>query len=273
MAGSMKKAQLIQKAVASNKKAWNASAPYHEALESWRTLRASVSRSDFSCFDTILTEVLANIGVAEKDVIQLGCNNGRECLSLLGLGAHRVVGVDQSAAFLGQAQELASISPHRPEFIEADVHSLPRELSGRFDVALITIGVLNWIPDLGVFFSCVANTLRRPGTLVIYETHPFLEMFDPEAANPFLPAASYFRTAPFVEDRIIVYEGKSRGKGAPYYWFVHRLSDILTAVIASGLRIAHFKEYAHSNREEAYGIYEHQGAQLPMCYTLVATRG
>jgi SAM-dependent methyltransferase len=266
------KTPLIEAPVASNKAAWNASAPHHKTTETWRTLRAAVSRSDFSCFDFTLTQLLASIGVVGKDVIQLGCNNGRECLSLLGLGAQRVVGVDQSSAFLDQARELASVSPHEPEFVEADIHSLPPELNGRFDVALITIGVLNWMPDLGVFFPCVSKTLRRGGTLVVYETHPFLEMFAPESADPFRPTESYFRTTPFVEERVIVYEGESAGKSAPYYWFVHRLSDIFTAVLTSGMRISAFKEFEHSNREEAYAIYEHQQAQLPMCYTLAAIK-
>jgi SAM-dependent methyltransferase len=188
------------------------------------------------------------------------------------LGAKKVVGVDQSAEFLAQARELAEGSPYQPEFIEADIYSLPGLLHEEFDLALITIGVLNWMPDLGAFFSCVAATLRNGGTLVIYETHPFLEMFLPESAAPFSPAESYFRTEPFVDSRAIVYAGDAPTNGATNYWFVHRLGDIFKAILEAGLQIAQFQEYEHCNREETYTIYEGQKAQLPLCYTLAATK-
>jgi hypothetical protein len=53
---------------------------------------------------------------------------------------------------------------------------------------------------------------------------------------------------------------------------VHNLGAIFSAAIAAGLNIAHFKEYAHSNREEAYDQYLNREAQMPMCFTLIATK-
>ncbi len=40
------------------------------------------------------------------------------------------------------------------------------------------------MPDLARFFRVVAGLLRPGGQLVIYETHPVLEMFDPEVETP-----------------------------------------------------------------------------------------
>jgi SAM-dependent methyltransferase len=263
---------LIDSAVASNREAWNASAAHHKTTDTWKRLLTSAHRGDFSCLDATITQLLLGIGVADKSVIQLGCNNGRECLSVAGLGARKVVGVDQSAEFLAQARELSEASPHQPEFIEANIYALPAALCTEFDVALITIGVLNWMPDLKAFFSAVATTLRTGGTLAIYETHPILEMFLPESSDPYRPAESYFRAEPFVDDRTIVYEGNAPTNGSTNYWFVHRLSDIFTAVLEAGLQIVHFREYEHCNREETYSVYEGQSAQLPMCYTLAAQK-
>lgn len=174
-----------EQAIASNREAWNDSARHHMDSSEWQALLKGVEQADFSCLDDTLTALLAQTGVDGKEVLQLGCNNGRESLSLFALGARSVVGVDQSGAFLEQARELASRSPHAPQFIEADIHHLPAQLQERFDLALITIGVLNWMPDIGEFFRHVARTLKPGGALVVYETHPFLEMFDPEAADPF----------------------------------------------------------------------------------------
>lgn len=119
-----------QQAIASNKAAWNESAELHKATDHWQSLLAAVGEPGFSCLDPTLTALLLQVGVKGRDAVQLGCNNGRESLSLYGLGANSVVGVDQSDAFLAQAAQLASRSPHSPEFIEADIHHLPERLQG-----------------------------------------------------------------------------------------------------------------------------------------------
>lgn len=258
--------------IASNKAAWDLSAPLHRQTARWQELLADVSRPDFSTFDPTITQCLLAAGVEGKRVIQLGCNNGRETLSLFALGAADAVGVDQSAAFLEQAAELATRSPHQPVFVEADIHHLPAHLQAAFDLALITIGVLNWMPDLKAFFASVAATLRPGGRLVIYETHPFLEMFDPAATDPLTPSVSYFRRAPIVEDRAIVYTGEAPEAPAVGYWHVHTLGAVLRGLIAAGLQLDDLREFAHSNREEIYDRYEGREAQLPLCYTLTAHR-
>jgi SAM-dependent methyltransferase len=261
-----------QQAIASNKAAWDQSASLHKTTDTWATLLKSVSNPEFSCLDPTITGVLQSLGVAGKDVVQLCCNNGRESLSLYGLGARSVVGVDQSGAFLQQARELANVSPHHPEFIDSDIHHLPAYLHERFDIALVTIGVLGWMPDIAQFMRHVASTLKPGGSLVMYETHPFLEVFDPRADNPMLPATSYFRREPFVLQESIVYEGLGEQAGPTSYWFVHTMGEVVSAAIGANLQISHLQEYPHSNREELYDQYEHQSAQLPLCFTLTAIK-
>jgi SAM-dependent methyltransferase len=259
-------------AVESNRQAWNDSARHHQDSPDWQALLTEVTQADFSCLDDTLRGLLEQVGVDGKDVAQLCCNNGRESLSLFALGARSVIGIDQSSAFLEQARELNKRSPHNAEFIEADIHHLPESLRGRFDVALITIGVFGWMPDIGEFFRHVASTLKPGGQLVIYETHPFLEMVDPEAEDPFRLATSYFREEPFVLEKPIVYVGKVEQQAAKSYWFVHTLGEIFTAAIEAGLNITHFKEYPHSNREEVYDQYQNREAQMPMCFTWVGVK-
>lgn len=258
--------------IASNRDAWNASADQHRNSPAWRTLMDTVGHPDFSCLDPTLTGVLNQIGLGGKAVVQLGCNNGRESLSLFALGAHSVVGVDQSSAFLEQAHELTARSPYAPDFVEADIHQLPATLNERFDVALITIGVLNWMPDLNAFFCHAARTLKPGGTLVIYETHPFLEMLDPQSSDPWRISGSYFQTEPVVEQKAIVYEGQGETNGVASYWHIYRLGDVMAGVLGAGLQLRGFTEYPHSNREELYDVYEDAAVQVPMCYTLVAVK-
>jgi SAM-dependent methyltransferase len=257
-------------AIAANRAAWDHAAQHHRGNADWQRLADGFADPGFSCFDATATEVLQAIGVEGKSCVQIGCNNGRECLSLKALGAGRVLGIDQSAAFLDQARDLAAISGHAVEFLCADIHDLPEGV-GQFDLALITIGVLNWMPDLSRFFNAVAGLIAPGGALVIYETHPFLEMFDPDAADPFTPAISYFPDGPDVAEKSITYDGSVPEDEAPVsYWFAHQMGQVISAVAGAGLRIERLEEHPHCNREVAYEQYENRPVQLPLCYVLTA---
>ena len=264
----------IKMAIEANRLAWNASAHRHRESEEWRRQLSGFAEASFSTFDPVITQALLQNGVRNAQAVQLGCNNGREVLSMLALGAAHATGIDQSDAFIAQGEELRAVSPHggQARFIRANVYDLPEDLAGRFDLALITIGVLNWMPDLARFLAVAASLLAPGGRLVIYETHPVLDMFEPHSDTPNLPLFSYFRTEPFVTEAEIVYDGSAAAKAPPSYWHFHTMGEIVTGCVQAGLRIAELVEYPHSNRETDYDIYQGQVAQLPMCYTLAATK-
>jgi len=258
------------KITAANRTSWNASAAHHQESATWRNLTNGFATSGFSTFDPTITALLNSLDLQGKSVVQVGCNNGREVLSLATFGAVNCLGIDQSDAFLDQARELAGISGSNAQFLCANIYALPENLP-QFDVALITIGVLNWMPDLPAFFTAVAGLIRSGGTLLIYETHPFLEMYDPQGDTPFIPAESYFRTDPYIDDEVITYDGGAPESGATSYWFTHKMADILNACIGAGLAISKLQEYPHSNREVDYDKYENHEPQIPMCFSLKAT--
>ena len=260
----------LQDYTASNRDAWNASAVHHRAAASWAELTTAAARPGFSVLDATLTDTLARLDPQGKTVGQICCNNARELLSTASLGAVPLWGVDGAAAFLEQGAELAGLAGLSPRLICADVYDLPHDIPP-VDLLLITIGVLNWMPDLPRFLGVVAGLIAPGGQLVIYEAHPVLEMFDPGAADPFTPQISYFETAPFVETRAITYDGTEQETGVASYWFQHSLGAVVTGVAQAGLRVERLTEHPHSNRELAYDIYENRPAQVPMCYTLVAT--
>ncbi|MGJ8572334.1 MAG: class I SAM-dependent methyltransferase [Hoeflea sp.] len=261
-------------ATQANKLAWNASAHRHRQSDEWQRQLAGFADESFSTFDPIVARALIGDGVRDARAVQIGCNNGRETLSMLALGAVTVTGIDQSDAFLVQAEELRSVSPHveKARFVCADVYALPGDLSGQFDLAQITIGVLNWMPDLPRFLAVVASLLAPQGRLVIYETHTVLDMFEPHGESPHALQYSYFRTETVITDDEIVYDGSSAGKAPPSYWHFHTLGDIVTGCGSAGLRINELTEFPHSNREVDYDIYVGNAAQLPLCYTLVAVQ-
>ena len=263
----------LEQITAANRAAWDASAPLHGQGADWTALLSGFARPGFSVLDQTLTNTLTALAPAGKRAVQIGCNNGRELLSLRALGAIASLGIDQSAGFLAQAEQLAHLAGADDcQFLCADIYALPEGVASCHELGLITIGVLNWMPDLQRFFQVVAGLLAPGAALVIYETHPFLEVFDPTGEDPLRPVTSYFSQAPLIDSAAITYDGSDGGEGAPSYWFIHTLGEIVTACVQAGLQIERLTEHPHCNREVEYEQYEHQQAQLPLCYTLVARK-
>lgn len=262
----------LKRYTAANKAAWNASAPAHEACENWERLLREAAKPGFTRLDATVTAALRDAGVSGARAVQIGCNNGQDLLSLASLGGRPSLGIDQSESFLDQARRLALAAGSDCAFLAADIYDLPEDVSRDFDLALITIGVLNWMPDLPRFFGIVAGLLSPGGRLVIYETHPFLEMMEPEAEDPFALTYSYFKTEPFVHEQALTYDGSNGGAVPASYWFSHPMGAIVTAIAQAGLRIERLEEFPHSNREVDFDIYEGRAAQLPMCFVLTAVR-
>lgn len=263
----------IRTATEANRKAWDISAKHHRNTDKWRGMIKTITQPDFSCFSPTMTTALNQMQLAGKSVVQVGCNNGREVFSLPAFGVKSTLGIDQSDGFIEQARELGKIAQKPVDFLSANIYDLPADTPHDFDVAMITIGVLNWMPDLPKFFAIVADLLAKDGQLVIYETHPFLEMFNPKADDPFHMENSYFETKPWIDAEVIIYDASTPEGGAESYWFSHTLSHIMTSILRAGLNITRFEEFAHNNREDDYMVYENQTAQLPMCYILQAAKG
>ena len=183
-----------------------------------------------------------------------------------------MVDVLRSVVRLHLADRLNQQAGHPARFVQADVYALPVVVPRDFDIALITIGVLNWMPDLDGFFRVIAGLLCPGGHLLVYETHPIMEMFDPESDTPHEPAISYFRTDPLKEEGLISYDGVDHGSGETGYWFIHTLGQIVTSCATAGMTITSLKEFGYSIREPEYDVYEGREAQIPMSYLLHARK-
>ncbi len=150
-----------------NKATWDASAHLHGEGQRWDELLRAAGEPDFCKLDDCLTTTLSELGIEGHSAVQVGCNNAHELLSLASLGAHPSLGLDQSAEFLALGAQLAAKTEYNPRLIEADIYNLPEGL-GHHDLALITIGVIGWMPYLKGFFQAVRGLLRPGAKLVIY---------------------------------------------------------------------------------------------------------
>lgn len=261
----------IASVTSANKAAWEASAHLHKSGDGWARLIEAAGRPGFSVLDETVTALLLKYQITGRRAVQIGCNNARELISLASLGGVPALGIDQSPSFLAQGRELADAAGLELKLLEANIYDLPDNV-GSFDLVLITIGVLSWMPDLPEFFRIVSGLMNEGAILVIYETHPFLEIFDPHRENPHEPGFSYFAKEPQVLTQAITYDGEDHGKVDPSYWFIHPLGEIVTASIQAGLRLQELTEYPHSIREPEYDVYADRTAQVPMSYSLIALK-
>ena len=225
-----------------NRLAWDEAAPRHAAHNN-EALFAAARDPAYVSFEGDILHALQQVGVAGKQVIQLGCNNGCETLSLRNMGAARCVGVDASEAFLAHGREMIRIADaaDQVELVCADVYDLPAEFNGAFDMVLVTIGVISWMPDLKAFSEVVRGLLKPGGQLVMEEMHPVLFMYEENAETGVSSIQySYFSKQIWEESGGLDYYGHEVYDGAPNYSFMHRLDEILMAGIDAGLRLQRF---------------------------------
>lgn len=259
-------------ATAANRAMWDASADYHRADAQWQALLDGFATPGFSVLDAVETEVLGRLDIRGKAVAQLCCNNGRELLSAKNLGAGRCVGFDQSARFIAQARELAAAGGLDVEFVATDVYAIDAGYDGGFDVVLVTIGAIGWMPDLPAFVAVAARLLRPGGHLFMHEQHPIVDMFDPTGPTPFEPTMPYFTDRPYVSRDPIVYHGQATRPVGESYWYTHTLAAIFQACLGNDLAIRDFQEFPHNISTPDWAVYEQRPARLPLSYALLAQK-
>ncbi len=254
-----------------NRRAWNEAAPVHDTNR-FSQVVTDYHQTGYNYLSAAAMQILKQIGLEDKSVVHLCCNNGRELLTIKNSGAGRCVGFDISDNFIEQARELANLSGVDCEFVRADVYDIPSLYDESFDVAYISVGTLGWMPDIKEFFSVVSRLLRTDGWVAIYEMHPILDMFESDdTSDPPVFQHSYFRTNPYVEDNGLDFHGQTPYKSSPSYWFHHKLSDIIDASLAAGLTLCSFQEYDH-DVSNVFSRFEQTKVRLPLSYSLVARK-
>ena len=251
-----------------NRAAWEEAAPIHRR-QNLTELKNDFAQPGFSCLDEIAENHLDKLGIVGKNVAQICCNNGQELLSVKNLGAARCVGFDGSQGFLDQGKELACAAGLEIEFVCCDVYDIDASFRSSFDLAMVTIGVLGWMPDIDRFFSVVANLIKPNGAVFIYEQHPVLDMITPaDADEPVEWELSYFDKEPYIDASGLDYYSGEKYDAKPAISFSHTMAEIIMAAINNGLKIEHFEEYPHHISNTWWNV-EKSGIGLPMCYTLV----
>jgi len=117
-------------------------------------------RDQFNASDDKAFEFLNRVGIKGKDMLDLGCGDGRYSCQFMQMGANSVKGIDISSAMIERAQ----LRKCGAEFIEGDCASLPYN-DASFDVVFSNF-VLQHCKDVATPIREVSRTLRGGGYLI-----------------------------------------------------------------------------------------------------------
>ena len=161
------------------------------------------------------------------------------------------------------------------EFIETDIYALPALYCEVADILLVTSGALCWMPDLRTYFETAWKVLKPGGALLIYETHPFIEMFkldrERSADEPLVPHYSYFLVEAVRSENGLDYYSNTKFGREVVYWFHHTLSQIIQSTIDGGLVLQNFREFEHDT-DSGYASLRQASVKLPMSYLIHAMK-
>jgi SAM-dependent methyltransferase len=182
--------------------------------------------------------------VAGLRLVHLQCHFGLDTLTFARVGA-QVTGVDFSLPAITAARDLARRAglSERATFVQSDVYDATTALGGAtFDIVYVSLGALCWLPDVDRWAGVVSDLLAPGGRLYLHDVHPAAWAL---ADDDVRFAYTYYQeTGPFVEDSETTYTDSTRPiEHTRSYEWNHSLGEIVTALLARGLRITGLTEH------------------------------
>jgi 2-polyprenyl-3-methyl-5-hydroxy-6-metoxy-1,4-benzoquinol methylase len=228
-----------------------------------------------STLNSIELELLGD--VSNKKILHLQCHFGQDSLSLARLGA-KVTGVDFSDKAIGKAKVFNEQLQLDAQFICCDIYDLPNHLDEKFDIVFTSYGTIGWLPDITKWANEVSQFLKPKGKFIMADFHPVVWMYDNDFAAVFY---SYFNNEPIIEEESGTYADQSSEIQTTTIGWNHPTSEVLNALIQSGLEINSFNEYDYSpyncfNETEEFETgkfrIKHLGNKIPMIFSILATQ-
>lgn len=174
----------------------------------------------------------------------LQCGLGLDTISISRLGA-RMTGLDFSVASINEATRLAKKCGANCSFYSQDILSPNWANSRQYDFVYTSHGVLRWLSSLTAWGNNIYKILKPNGRLFIFEIHPLVYRLNQVLPNSGVSIdGDYFDQSEkrkFIEQTHAISKlNKNEGAVCHFDW---KLSDIMNAVISSGLCIEEYQEY------------------------------
>ena len=231
----------------SNKAAWEEA--YDNRYEGWDDdLARRLQTETLPYLNTQLKEAVLAMDWKGKVIAQFCCNNGREILSIMRLGASAGIGFDIAENMIAKARETARKTGIPCTFTACNILDIGAKYNGKFDCVFLTIGAITWFQELVPLFQVANRCLKPGGILLINDFHPFINMlplpgeetFDPQALNRV--AYSYFRTEPWLENNSGGYMTSHQNRKT-FTSFSHTMGNIIQSVMDAGMQLTSLREF------------------------------
>ncbi|TMI65102.1 MAG: class I SAM-dependent methyltransferase [Bacteroidetes bacterium] len=255
-----------------NKNLWNQRTAVHKDSEFYNL-------AAFKAGENVLTPIELNeIGdVKGKSLLHLQCHFGMDTLNFSRMGA-KCTGIDLSDGAIKLAQEINDELKLDAKFVCCNVLDTSEYIKEQFDIVFTSYGTIGWLPDLKPWAKMIAQRMKPDGFFYIAEFHPVMWMFDDDFTHI---KYAYENQEVIVTENEGTYTDRNADiKGKEYSWN-HSISEVLNALVATGLKIEFFNEHMYSpypcfrnTVETEKGKWHIKGMEgkLPMVYSLKAVK-
>ena len=221
--------------------------------------------------------------LAGQRIIHLMCHLGLDTLSFARLGAD-ATGLDFSGESVAVGRDAASRAGLDVEFVQSDVYAARGAVEGDFDIVYMSYGVLNWLPDMKRLGGVVRSLLKQGGLFHLTEHHPMAMAMDiPSDRDNLTVGYPYFDSGePEISDNETSYiSGEGKIAHPTTYQWQHSLSDVVSGLIDSNLRLITLREFPFgtfpsghplSQRPDGYWHYAERPEFAPLMFTVQAVR-
>jgi SAM-dependent methyltransferase len=194
-------------------------------------------------------------------------------------GAAEVVGVDISERMIDCARQKSAALGAPAQWYCCDVLETPHELDDTADLVYTGRGALYWLMDLEAWARVVSRLLAPGGRLYVFEGHPLVWIFDPEAAELRLDpvAGNYFaETVDVGAGWPAAYIGeldRPKEELTPKYERQWTLGQIINPLIETGLRVERFEEHPDLYWEQFPNMPDEMARRIPQTFSLLMSKG
>ena len=222
---------------------------------------------------------LADLKAWCETAIHLQCAGGEDTLSLLNLGAHRVIGIDASEEMIDVARATSGELGASATWICCDVLDAPADLNETADLVYTGRGAVIWLHDLGGWAGTIARLLKPGGLLYMFEHHPVSYFFDMTARELRLDPEfeGYFSgkiyatkgwTANYIGDLEI-----PDNEVADKFERAWPVSEVIDALLHQGLALKRFLEHPDAYWPEYPNLPDTERTRFPNTYSVLMRKG
>ena len=264
--------------ISANRELWDQLTPIHHRSEFYEVDQFKQGKCLLTGIDR---DEVGN--VTGQSLLHLQCHFGLDTLCWARRGAI-VTGADFSEPAIALARSLAAEHAPEAKFVCSNIYELPKHLTGQFDIVFTSGGVLTWLPDIKAWAEVAAHFVKPGGTFYIREFHPMggiLYDEDPPEAAPRIGYPYFHNDKPLFFEGDGSYADPKANVNKPSYEWMHSLADVVTSLVAAGLRIEYLHEFPFNSyqshpflirSEDGYWRYPQHPDSIPLMFSVKATK-